>query len=358
MKIPRDAARPNLEDLQDWREEIPALPFQPEEEDVLNEIITTAQEFRDFVHRFMTPFSSAPEDVITQRFYLRKVEGADILLVAETNFFRQELHKWAPVAPVPPPYIKSSLSTRKPRPTKQQKLMAAYGVSNPEELPQELRTKQHTFKHHRKSIDSSGRAPHPLQPAPQLSNGSDRSSTAPNSARSTEHNYRPPPPISTAHPDPSYSKMFTTSPQANSAGELANMSPPLGWQNRSPKQSHQPVSLNSPLFQPMTPTGPSGPLDPSLFSPSNASFAAAALKEVSNAQAMVSPMRDRAYSHSRGGSGGGDMENLFANFTNETSDEPSRNEAGEALEGLGVVGGSTQDDEEQNQKLADEFLTT
>ena len=51
------------------------------------------------------------------------------------------------------------------------------------------------------------------------------------------------------------------------------------------------------------------------------------------------------------------MENLFASFTNDGSDEPSRNEAGEAMEGLGVVGGSSQDDE-QAQKLADEFLAT
>ena len=48
------------------------------------------------------------------------------------------------------------------------------------------------------------------------------------------------------------------------------------------------------------------------------------------------------------------MENLFANFTNGNPDEPARNEAGEALDGLGIGGGSQED--EQAQKLADEFL--
>lgn len=148
--------------------------------------------------------------------------------------------------------------------------------------------------------------------------------------------------------------MFTTSPQTNSAGEMTNMSPPLGWQSRSPNNPNQPTTLNSPLFQPVTPT--TAPRDPSLFSPSNASFAAAALKEVGYAQAMGSPMLDRGYSHSRGNSGGADMD-LFANFTNDSTDpELTRNEAGEALEGLGVVGSSSQDDE-QTQKLAEEFLT-
>jgi histone demethylase JARID1 len=75
------------------------------------------------------------EEAETQRFYLRKIEGAEILLAFETNFFRQELHKWSPVAPEPPPILEASKSTRKPRPTKLQKLMAQHGVEDPEDLP-------------------------------------------------------------------------------------------------------------------------------------------------------------------------------------------------------------------------------
>ncbi|KAF1812331.1 PLU-1-domain-containing protein [Eremomyces bilateralis CBS 781.70] len=139
VTIPRDAARPKLEDCVDWQVEIPGLPFQPEEEECLASIRDTATAFRNFMQSFMNPMLSNPDELTTQRFYLRKLEGADILLSAEINFFRQELHKWAPVAPDPPRMIAASLSTRKPRPTKQQKLMQQYGVSTPDDLPAHIR---------------------------------------------------------------------------------------------------------------------------------------------------------------------------------------------------------------------------
>src|SRR5690606_19420051 len=102
-------------------------------------------------------------EVPTMRFYLRKIEGAEILLTHETNFFRTQLHTWMPIAPEPPPLIEVSLSTRKPRPTKQQKLMASLGIQNPEDLPPTLRTKAHNFK--KKPADESKNPP-PIKPAP------------------------------------------------------------------------------------------------------------------------------------------------------------------------------------------------
>ncbi len=165
VKIPRDATRPKLEDLQLWQEELPGLPFQPEEEDTLESLIDHGTKFREYVAQYINPLMSSPDELTTQRFYLRKLEGAEILLSNEINFFRQELHKWAPVAPNPPPILQVSLSTRKPRPTKQQKLMNQLGITNPEDLPQHLRTKSHQFKG--KSIDA-GR-PQSLQPAPEQS---------------------------------------------------------------------------------------------------------------------------------------------------------------------------------------------
>ena len=163
VKIPRDAARPKLEDLQSWQDEIPHLPFQPDEELVLATIIDNAQEFRNHVSPFCNPVMTTAEEVETQRFYLRKIEGAEILLSYETNFFRQELHKYSPVASEPPPILEASKSTRKPRPTKLQKLMQQHGVDDPDQLPQNLRTKPHTFK--RKSSEPTSRPP-TLQPAP------------------------------------------------------------------------------------------------------------------------------------------------------------------------------------------------
>jgi hypothetical protein len=81
--------------------------------------------------------SSTPDDLPVQRFYLRKIEGAEVLLVDETNFLRRELHKWAPVAPAPPEMITASKSTRKPRPTKAER-MAAMLQCEVEELPFEM----------------------------------------------------------------------------------------------------------------------------------------------------------------------------------------------------------------------------
>ncbi|KAG6014464.1 hypothetical protein E4U43_006509 [Claviceps pusilla] len=145
-KIPRDAARPKLEDLISLTDEITHLPFQPEEEEVLNNIIDNAQTFRDRIARYCNPLVSTEAEIETQRFYLRKLEGAEVLLSHETNFFRQELHKWCPVAPAPPPILEVSLSTRKPRPTKLQKMLAEYGVDNPDDLPEHAKGKANSLR--------------------------------------------------------------------------------------------------------------------------------------------------------------------------------------------------------------------
>lgn len=162
VKIPRDAARPKLEELQAWQDEIETLPFQPEEEETLASIINVAQAFRDSIRAYCSHFAFTGEEVTNLRFYLRKVEGADILLTFETNFLRQELHKWAPVAPVAPPLIEQSGSTRKPRPTKLQKLMAAHGITDPEELPPQYKIKTHKRKG---SEAGHTKPPASLQPA-------------------------------------------------------------------------------------------------------------------------------------------------------------------------------------------------
>lgn len=166
VKIPRDAARPKLEDLQNWQDKLEMLPFQPEEERTLGTICQMGADFREFMKPMCNPENpTTPEELNTLRFYLRKIEGADILLAEETNYLRAELHKWAPIAPEPPPPIVVSGSTRKPRPTKQQKLMATLGITNPDDLPQQFRMKPHVAK--RKQSDapgSSGKAV-PLQPA-------------------------------------------------------------------------------------------------------------------------------------------------------------------------------------------------
>ncbi|SPO06090.1 related to regulator protein rum1 [Cephalotrichum gorgonifer] len=155
VRIPRDAARPRLEDLLIWSDEISNLPFQPEEEEVLKQIIDNAQAFRDHIASYINPLLSSQAEAETQRFYLRKLEGAEVFLVAETNFFRQELHKWCHITNEPPPVFQESKSTRKPRPTKLQKLMAQHGVEDPDDLPEEVKGKANSLR--RKSKYYQGR---------------------------------------------------------------------------------------------------------------------------------------------------------------------------------------------------------
>lgn len=146
MKIPRDAARPKLEDLNSLVDEIPTLPFQPEEEEILTRIIDNAQSFRNHLSQYSSSLVSTKAEAETQRFYLRKLEGAEVLLAYETNFFRQELHKFFPVAPEAPPISEVSLSTRKPRPTKLQKMLIEYGVDNPDDLPEHAKGKANSLR--------------------------------------------------------------------------------------------------------------------------------------------------------------------------------------------------------------------
>lgn len=144
VKIPRDAARPKLEDLQAWQDELETLPFQPAEEETLASMCEYGQAFREFIRPFVEPgMDPTPDEVGQLRFYLRKIEGADILLAPETNYLRQQLHRLAKVAPEPPPIMEVSGSTRKPRPTKQQKLMAQLGITNPDDLPSQYKLKPH-----------------------------------------------------------------------------------------------------------------------------------------------------------------------------------------------------------------------
>lgn len=146
MKIPRDASRPKLEDLVALAEDMKQLPFQPEEEEVLMKIIENAENFRQHIARYCSPLLATEAEVETQRFYLRKIEGAEVLLAYETNFFRQELHKYSPVAPDPPPIQEISKSTRKPRPTKLEKMLAEYGVDNPDDLPEHVKGKANSLR--------------------------------------------------------------------------------------------------------------------------------------------------------------------------------------------------------------------
>ena len=334
VKIPRDAARPKLEVLQDWQAEIPGLPFQPEEEDTLADIINTAQDFRDFMRPYINPMMTTPEEVTTQRFYLRKIEGAEILLAYETNFFRQELHKWAPVAPEAPPVLEMSLSTRKPRPTKQQKMMAQLGIENPDDLPQHLRTKQHSFTKRKNSV-SHAKLPPPLQPAPQGRSDTPISLAHPMSSAYSSNSNMQPLPHHGEHPSPAFA--FDRHYQPHSPN--AQVSPTFA--NSPPFMQTQP-GINSPAFRASSPMQRPPGLDPSLFSP-DPSFGRN--DHIGISASLDSPMKD-AFSLVGGSGvhpssqtldvGSGDVEDMFADLTNHHDDA-----GGDAEEGLAHMAASS-----------------
>ena len=358
-KIPRDAARPKLEDLLEWQAKIPTLPFQPEEEDTLDSIIRKASEFRTHVEAYINPVLTTPDEITTVRFYLRKVEGADVLLVRETNFFRQELHKWAPVAPEPPPVTEVSLSTRKPRPTKAQKIALSLGIENPEQIPQKFRTKQHTFKPSRKSGDLNATSkPPPLQPAPHAGQG-------PNTpqSRQWEQRGKQAAPGSYYYPGQSHfapwessstvdgyrnSSYSTGSPRANS-GEQSHGKPSPSLVSSNPKNDHNPspTTLRSPGHIMQTQISSNNtPLDPGLFSPIDRQFSALSRDlpgpsgyGTSSQSSLMSPLKDQFSHHGRTLSSGSNGDHVFAEFTTESADDIGRNEAGEALEDRGVAMG-------------------
>ncbi|KAI9370746.1 PLU-1-like protein-domain-containing protein [Aspergillus egyptiacus] len=265
QKIPRDAARPKLEDLQDWQAEIPSLPFQPDEEQILDNIINQATSFRDFLHSFTNAACTTTEEVPTLIFYLRKIEGAEVLLAYETNLFRQEIHKWQPVAPEPPPILEQSLSTRKPRPTKQQKIMAQLGVERPEDLPPHLRPKQ-TAVAKRKSIDSQPSRPAVLQPATQNPDGPNADSRigptlTPNDAQSAPYPFSASFSLPAADTTPAFapeSSAFLPHVSANSPSFLPRSpSPPPHGLNTtlftSPRYSRNPTSAPGVDVEPSNP---------------------------------------------------------------------------------------------------------
>lgn len=309
VKIPRDARRPKLEDLIDWHAEISTLPFYAEEQDCVESIIDTATKFREFIRPFSeSPLGVTSAEVPTMRFYLRKIEGAEVLLAQETNFFRAELHKWMPIAPEPPPIIEVSLSTRKPRPTKQQKLMAQLGITNPEELPPTLRTKPHTFK--KKLSDTPAKDP-PIKPAPIKTD----------TPQTPSHLTMPQPdfPATSLPPHlPEYASHFTL------AGRIASSLPPgEGFSLMAP-------SMDSPMISPTTTTA----LDAPLYT--HTSFGSQG--------PMLSPGKEQLTASQNHA-----LDNMFESLTNQ-------DEYGKDSQGDTQMGEAQEDSKDLDKSLADQFL--
>ncbi|OLL26344.1 Lid2 complex component lid2 [Neolecta irregularis DAH-3] len=142
VTIPRQADRPRLDDLQILLEDAYLLPFVPEELAILERVVDRALIFKGVIEPILnSPFLTSAE-LPMLRFYLRKLEGSEVLFLEETNFLRRKVHDLNPIAPAPPPVIGQSKSTRKPRPSKRQKELMAEGLTLVEAQTQERREKE------------------------------------------------------------------------------------------------------------------------------------------------------------------------------------------------------------------------
>lgn len=124
-------------------------------------MVETALQFRQHLQPFVHSVGFTSAEVPIMRFYLRKLEGAEVLLADECNFFRAELHKWIPIAPEPPTPIEASLHTRKARLTKVQKIMQEMGITNLEDLPPEIRQHHRSLSGSKKKREGSSANEHP-----------------------------------------------------------------------------------------------------------------------------------------------------------------------------------------------------
>lgn len=104
--IQRDAPRAVLEDLEQWYQQAKELPLLPEELQLLEDAIDRAGKFRGFLR---TILAQPLTDIRVARFYLRKLEGAEIMLLSELNTLRSEAHRLQPVAPQAPPLLEGEV---------------------------------------------------------------------------------------------------------------------------------------------------------------------------------------------------------------------------------------------------------
>src|SRR5579859_5058762 len=115
-EIPRSSTRPTLSQLKEWVDLAAPLPFLPEELRTVNQIIAGADAWVASIQPLLQ--AGQIRSISKCRFYLRKIEGAEVFLPNEYNFFRQAAHQLAPLTSTPPPVIEESKSLKKTKPRK------------------------------------------------------------------------------------------------------------------------------------------------------------------------------------------------------------------------------------------------
>lgn len=127
--INRELRRPRLEDLEEWLSQAFDLPLIADEIKLLEKIVNKGREFRKFVRPLVEGRIFDQLSLSEARFYLRKLEGAEILLVEELNMLRREVHRVNPIASSPPPPAEAYIPLVQKKPRSKQAKYEAENVS-------------------------------------------------------------------------------------------------------------------------------------------------------------------------------------------------------------------------------------
>ena len=111
--IARTTSRPTLSDLKEWIAAAETLPFRPEELEITVKNIDLVETWAASVHPVIDNLDALT--INKCRFYLRKIEGGEIFLPGEYNFFRRAAHALAPTSATPPPAAAETKVAKKPR---------------------------------------------------------------------------------------------------------------------------------------------------------------------------------------------------------------------------------------------------
>src|SRR5438552_1758957 len=80
-EIPRSCARPSLSELKEWAHAAESLPFCPEELSIVNKNVALAEAWVASIQPILQSIQTL--SISKCRFYLRKIEGAEVFLPTE-----------------------------------------------------------------------------------------------------------------------------------------------------------------------------------------------------------------------------------------------------------------------------------
>jgi hypothetical protein len=207
--IPRTATRPVLTELKEWIHTADQLAFRPVEVKVVQSIVGRAEAWVASLQPMMHSEHFPSVDVC--QFYLRKIEGAEVFLAGEFNYFRKALHALAPVSGTPPPSASETrVLVKKARPRKPKMETVLQNQSGP--LPR--------IAMPRRQYESQPLMPYPGPPPPSYGHYPPYPSNQPYA-----HNQGPLPPLP---PKGVFAPpAFTPTPYRESHGVSVDQRPPM-----------------------------------------------------------------------------------------------------------------------------------